>query len=153
MSELIQMHRFGRFSARALKLALPMAAVLMMTSCTTTSTSLGKSLFSKTPPSPSARIIGRLGGGIIATTGARLSDNDLKRALEAEYRTLEAAPSGLPIIWRGDDANGQVMAAAPFQVGTQNCRQYAHTVIASGKQMLGRGSACRNEDGSWSLLN
>lgn len=131
---------------------VPLAA-LVLSACTTTSPYLGKSLFSKAPPSPSARILTALNGGIVGNTQAELSDNDTKRALEAEYRTLEAAPAGQPVVWRGDDANGEVMAAAPYQVGTQNCRQYTHRIIASGKQMQARGSACRNDDGSWSLLD
>ncbi|MBB4065713.1 hypothetical protein [Gellertiella hungarica] len=137
--------------ARARLVVLPVAA-LLVSACTTTTPYLGKSLFSEAPPSPSARILAALDGGIVGTTEADLSDNDTKRALEAEYRTLEAAPAGQPVIWRGDDANGEVMAAAPYQVGTQNCRQYSHRIIASGKQLQARGSACRNNDGSWSLL-
>lgn len=140
-------------SARFLVVSLPLVAALLLSGCATTPTSLGKSLFSEAPPSPSTRIIAALDGGIVGQTDAELSDNDMKRALEAEYRTLEAAPSGQPVIWRGDKANGEVTAAAPFQVGTQNCRQYSHRVIADGKQLQGRGSACRGADGSWSLLN
>ena len=140
-------------STRSVVIALGLAAPLL-SACTTTAPSLmGKSLFSKAPPSPSARILSSLSGGIVGKTEADLSDNDQKRALEAEYRTLEAAPSGQPVIWRGDDANGEVIAAAPFQVGTQNCRQISHRIIADGQQFQGRGSACRNDDGSWSLLN
>lgn len=148
MSEFMESIR----SARALAMVLPVSA-LLLSACTTTTPYLGKSLFSSSPPSPSTRIIATLQGGVIGKTGAEVSDNDRKRALEAEYRTLEAAPSGQPVIWRGDDANGEVTAAAPFQVGTQNCRQYAHTIIAGGKQVKARGSACRNDDGSWSLLD
>jgi surface antigen len=141
--------RSSRSAVIALGLAVP-----LLSACTTTAPSLmGKSLFSKAPPSPSARILASLQGGVVGKAGADLSDNDQKRALEAEYRTLEAAPSGQPVIWRGEDANGEVIAAAPFQVGTQNCRQISHRVIADGKQLQARGSACRNNDGSWSLLN
>ncbi len=148
MSALVSSLRFvksGRFAA-------PLAA-LLLSACTTTTPYLGKSLFSEAPPSPSARILAALNGGIVGNTEADLSDNDTKRALEAEYRTLEAAPAGQPVVWRGDDANGEVLAAAPYQVGTQNCRQYTHRIIASGKQLQARGSACRNDDGSWSLLD
>lgn len=139
-------------SAARLVLAVSLAATLL-SSCATTTPSFGKSLFSKAPPSPSARIIAALDGGIVGSTEADLSDNDDKRALEAEYRALEAAPAGQPVIWRGDDANGEVTAAAPYQVGTQNCRQYSHRVIASGSQYQARGSACRDADGTWTLLN
>lgn len=147
MSEFVLSPRLAKTG----RLAAPLAA-LFLSACTTTTPYLGKSLFSSAPPSPSARILSALNGGIVGTLQAGLSENDTKRALEAEYRTLEAAPAGQPVVWRGDDANGEVLAAAPYQVGTQNCRQYTHRIIASGKQMQSRGSACRNEDGSWSLL-
>ena len=140
-------------STRLWLMSVPLAASLLLSACATTPTSLGKSLFSEAPPSPSTRIIAALDGGIVGQTDADLSENDLKRALEAEYRTLEAAPSGQPVIWRGDKANGEVTAAAPFQVGTQNCRQYSHRLIVEGKQLQARGSACRGGDGRWSLLN
>jgi surface antigen len=45
-----------------------------------------------------------------------------------------------------------VVAAAPYQVGSQNCRQYTHTITVDGKDTVSRGSACRNNDGSWSPL-
>lgn len=140
------------FALKSSRFVVPLGA-LLLSACTTTTPYLGKSLFSEAPPSPSARILAALNGGVVGNTEADLSDNDTKRALEAEYRTLEAAPAGQPVVWRGDDANGEVMAAAPYQVGTQNCRQYTHRLIAAGKQMQARGSACRNDDGSWSLLD
>lgn len=149
MADIIGKIRSARSTAIVLALTAP-----LLSACTTTTPSLiGKSLFSKAPPSPSAQILASLEGGIVGKTGADLSDNDQKRALEAEYRTLEAAPSGQPVIWRGDDANGEVIAAAPFQVGTQNCRQISHRIISDGQQLQARGSACRDGNGRWSPLN
>ena len=78
-----------------------------------------------------------------------MSDSDKQRALEAEYRALEAAPGGQPVVWSGRTMSGQVVAAAPYQVGSQNCRQYTHTVTVDGKQTVARGSACRNDNGTW----
>ena len=82
----------------------------------------------------------------------QLGDSDRQRALEAEYRALEGAAVGQPVTWTGRDAKGSVVAAAPYQVGSQNCRQYTHTVTADGKDALARGVACRNENGTWSPL-
>jgi len=106
------------------------------------------------PGKPAATpFIASLEGGIVARTGVELSDSDRQRALEAEYRALEAAPGGQPVVWSGRGVSGQVVAAAPYQVGSQNCRQYTHTVTAEGKQTQARGAACRNPDGSWTPLN
>jgi surface antigen len=94
-----------------------------------------------------------LDGGIVARAGVKLSDSDKQRALEAEYRALENAPLGQPVAWTGRSASGEVIAAAPYQVGSQNCRQYTHTVTMDGNKTQARGAACRNDDGTWTLLN
>ncbi|KAA0698116.1 hypothetical protein DTW90_14575 [Neorhizobium sp. P12A] len=135
-------------------LFLVMAA---LSACNTTHGTSGTggslSLLSPSKPSPSAPYIKALDGGIVGRTGVKLSDSDQQRALEAEYRALEAAPGGQPVVWSGRGVSGQVVAAAPYQVGSQNCRQYTHTVTVSGNQTQARGAACRNDDGTWSLLN
>ncbi|MFP3386428.1 hypothetical protein, partial [Tritonibacter sp. SIMBA_163] len=74
--------------------------------------------------SSSAQYISALQGGIVSRSGVTIGDSDRSRALEAEYRALEAAPGGQPVAWTGSSVSGQVVAAAPYQVGSQNCRQY-----------------------------
>lgn len=101
----------------------------------------------------SARFIRALEGGVIGqASGLTLGNADRQRALEAEYRALEAAPGGQPVVWQGSAAGGSVVAAAPYQVGSQNCRQYSHTVTVNGQPVTARGAACRNPDGSWTPL-
>jgi surface antigen len=130
---------------------LLVAAVL--SGCNTTkSASSSGSLFSSGKPSASAAFITALQGGIVGRTGIALSDSDKQRAIEAEYRALEGAAVGQPVVWSGRNVSGKVIAAAPYQVGSQNCRQYTHTVTVDGKDTVARGSACRNDDGSWSPL-
>jgi surface antigen len=102
---------------------------------------------------PTSVYISALQGGVVSLSGADLSNGQKQRALEAEYRALETSPSGQTLTWRDDDAAGEVVAAAPYQVGTQNCRQYKHTVIMDGKTYQARGAACRNDDGRWTPLN
>lgn len=101
----------------------------------------------------SAAYIDALQGGVIARIGGiELGKSDRQRALEAEYRALEAAPGGQPVLWEGQGVSGSVVAAAPYQVGSQNCRQYSHTVVVKGQSTTARGAACRNSDGSWTPL-
>ena len=129
-------------------------AAIALSGCSTTSgTGSGKSLFSSAKPPASATFINALDGGIVERTGIKLNDNDKQRALEAEYRALETWPLGQPVAWKGRDASGEVIAAAPYQVGSQNCRQYTHTVTVEGKPTMARGAACRNDDGTWTPLN
>jgi surface antigen len=59
------------------------------------------------------------------------------------------------VTWKSDRSAhyGEVMAAQPYRVGSQDCRQYTHTVFSgSGAGATARGTACRNADGSWTPL-
>ncbi|WP_425536736.1 hypothetical protein [Ensifer adhaerens] len=101
----------------------------------------------------STTYIAALQGGVIGGLGdLDIGTSDRQRALEAEYRALEAAPGGQPVTWNGRGVSGSVVAAAPYQVGSQNCRQYSHTVTIKSQAKTARGAACRNPDGSWTPL-
>jgi surface antigen len=133
-------------------IGLSLLACVALSGCQTTKSGASSGLFGAGKPSASASIIEALQGGIVGRTGVTLSDSDRQRALEAEYRALEGAAVGQPVVWSGRNVSGKVVAAAPYQVGSQNCRQYTHTLTVDGKDTLARGSACRNEDGSWAPL-
>ena len=102
-----------------------------------------------------AAIISAMGGGLVGgAIGAGLTDGEKRNGLEAEYRALEYTASGQKVTWRSDRSNhyGEVVAAQPYRVGSQDCRQYTHTVFAGGPGATARGTACRNADGSWTPL-
>lgn len=102
-----------------------------------------------------AAIIAAMNGGLVGgKIGAGLSQRDRTSALEAEYRALEYTPSGQPVTWKGGTASvyGEVSAGQPYRVGSQDCRQYSHTVYVGGQPRVARGTACRNSDGSWTPL-
>ena len=103
-----------------------------------------------------AAIVEAMAGGLIGgQVGAGLDSRDRRQALEAEYRALEYTPAGQKVAWgkpgeRG--RHGEVAAGSPYRVGSQNCRQYSHTVSVDGRAQTARGAACRNPDGSWTPL-
>lgn len=101
-----------------------------------------------------AAIVEAMAGGLIGgTLGSGLDQRDRRRALEAEYRALEYTPAGQPVSWgAADSRGGEVVAGSPYRVGSQDCRQYIHTVHAGERSQTARGSACRNPDGSWTPL-
>ena len=102
-----------------------------------------------------AAIIAAMNGGLIGgPIGTGLTDHDRGSALEAEYRALEYTPNGQTVTWRSSQSSayGEVVAAQPYRVGSQDCRQYTHTVFVNGAARSAKGTACRNQDGSWSLL-
>lgn len=100
-------------------------------------------------------IISAMGGGLVGgSIGAGLSDAEKRSALEAEYKALEYTASGQKVTWKGDRSahSGEVVAAQPYRVGSQDCRQYTHTVFTGTAGATARGTACRNADGSWTPL-
>lgn len=107
-------------------------------------------------PASSLYYIQALKGGLVArVSGLKISKSDRVRALEAEYKALETAPGGQKVTWDGKGgAHGEVVAATPYQVGSQNCRQYSHSIsMNGGAPVTARGAACRNANGSWTPLS
>ena len=128
-------------------------AVATVSGCATTS-GKGAAGAAVSGPKGAALYITALQGGLVSrNTATQLSKADMQRALEAEYRALEAAPGGQPVVWQGKGVTGSVVAAAPYQVGSQNCRQYSHTLTLEGRDTVTRGAACRNADGAWAPLS
>ncbi|MDX8470060.1 hypothetical protein RFM26_30750 [Mesorhizobium sp. VK23B] len=111
-----------------------------------------------TPPAAGkvgTSIVAAMNGGLIGgSIGSGLSDAEKRKGLEAEYKALEYNASGQKVTWKGDSSThyGEVVAAQPYRVGSQDCRQYTHTVYTSGAGVTARGTACRNADGSWTPL-
>lgn len=100
-------------------------------------------------------IIEAMAGGLVGgQIGSGLSERDRRSALEAEYKALEYTQSGRPVAWKGERSGryGEVVAAQPYRVGSQDCRQYKHTIFVGAQSRSARGTACRNADGSWTPL-
>ena len=136
---------------RAVKLVVwPVLAASLLSACTSTGGNRG-GLFAKAPP-PNNFIVA-LQGGIVSRAGVQLNESDRQRALEAEYRALEFSEVGQSTEWKGRSVSGEVVAAAPYQVGSQNCRSYTHTVTVDERELKARGTACRNADGAWTPLS
>ncbi|MBD0415891.1 hypothetical protein [Oryzicola mucosus] len=147
----------------AVKIKIAVAfAVLALAGCSTTGGGGSGVVGALTPggetaeSNVSASIIRSLNGGLIGgQIGSGLNDSDRRSALAAEYRALEYAQASQPVTWSGSSGRtGQVVALQPYRVGSQDCRQYTQTVNSTAAAVsTARGTACRNPDGSWSLLN
>ncbi|WP_187970214.1 hypothetical protein [Aquibium microcysteis] len=126
-------------------------AIMGLGGCTTMSITGSEA----TRPATADSIIAAMKGGLIGgPLGASLSSRDRRRALEAEYRALEYTAPGTPVAWRSEDGriSGRVVAAQPYRVGSQDCRQYSHSVGAGAEENDARGTACRSPNGSWTPL-
>jgi surface antigen len=141
-----------------IRLVLVSGLLAGIAGCSTTGSNQGSGVFAANAAGGkvSSSVIAAMGGGLVSgSIGAGLSADEKRNALEAEYKALEYTASGQAVGWKGDQAGhyGEVVAAQPYRVGSQDCRQYAQTVHAGGGGVTARGTACRNADGSWSLLN
>lgn len=129
------------------------AGSLALAGCGTTGAGRGDATQPGGALSPT--VISAMGGGLVSgPIGAALSGSERRSGLEAEYKALEYTVSGQPVTWKGSQPgrHGEVVAAQPYRVGSQDCRQYKHTVYAGGAGATARGTACRNPDGSWTPL-
>ncbi|MGN6303786.1 MAG: hypothetical protein ACTHNH_03150 [Mesorhizobium sp.] len=141
-----------------IRLVLVSGLLAGIAGCSTTGSNQGSGVFAANAAGGkvSSSVIAAMGGGLVnGSIGTGLSAGEKRNALEAEYKALEYTASGQAVNWKGDQAShyGEVVAAQPYRVGSQDCRQYAQTVHAGGGGVTARGTACRNADGSWSLLN
>ncbi|TIL38807.1 MAG: hypothetical protein E5Y55_12165 [Mesorhizobium sp.] len=137
------------------------SALLAVSGCTTLGSSPGPTVAPRpaaTPPSEgkfATTVISAMGGGLVSgSIGTGLSGPEKRKALEAEYRALEYTASSQKVTWKSDRSAhyGEVVPAQPYRVGSQDCRQYTHTVFTGAAGATARGTACRNADGSWTPL-
>ena len=127
---------------------------LVLAGCTSTGLERGRTDPGANVTPDATAIVRTMGGGLIGSIASGLSERDRQQALEAEYRALEYMSGGQAVTWRGTGTriSGEVIAATPYRVGSQDCRQYRHLVTIAGQPREARGTACRNSDGSWTPL-
>jgi len=93
-------------------------------------------------------IIGVLVGGSIGHAMDQVDQNCVGQV-------LEHAPDGSDITWVGaDQARYRVEPQRTFQeAGGDYCREYTATAVIGGRSQETYGTACRQPDGSWKLIN
>lgn len=144
--------------------SLTFACVLagMAAGCSSTGTSVPSLAFGEIPGfrdsenrAVGSALLQALNGGILPPDIRSQMDSPTRAAaLQAEYQALEYTPAGEKVGWGrpGQRLSGEVVASQPYRVGSQDCRQYTHTVLDAGQPLSNRGTACRNADGSWTPL-
>ena len=97
-----------------------------------------------------------LGGLLGNEVGKSLDKADQVYAERNAQRTLETAPTGTTATWVNPDSgnSGSITPTATYQsAGGEYCREYQQTVTVGGEQQSAYGTACRQPDGSWKLVN
>jgi surface antigen len=92
-----------------------------------------------------------LATGAGAATAATLDPRDRDVAAAAQLRALQFGEPGAPVSWRSPESGhrGTIVPGPAYQSNGLTCREFSHTVYADGRPQTGRGSACRNPDGTW----
>lgn len=92
-------------------------------------------------------IIGFLVGGSIGRAMDEVDQNCVGQI-------LEHAPDGSDITWVGaDQGHYQVQPLRTYQSNGTYCREYTATAMIGGRDQQTYGTACRQPDGSWKLMN
>ena len=97
-------------------------------------------------------IVGGLIGGAI---GNRMDAADRREANRATYSALESAPSGTTTSWRNPDSgnSGTTMPTRTYQAQSgEYCREYEQTVTIGDETQAAYGTACRQPDGKWRVV-
>ena len=88
------------------------------------------------------------------TAAAKLSKKEQAEAASAQYYALQFGRPGAPRSWQGDTgASGRVSVGPYVRVNTLDCREFSHSVTIGGVAYERNGTACREADGSWDVVD
>ena len=96
-----------------------------------------------------------LGGLLGGAIGDSLDQRDRQLAQQANQRALETYKVGQASTWTNPDSghSGSITPTKTFQNNQgQYCREYQQTVTVGGETEQAYGTACRQPDGSWRVV-
>ncbi len=99
-------------------------------------------------PAPAIPTGAALGGVLGGPVGASLTDDDRAAAWSAQTAALD---SGQRRSWRG--AHGVFGFVEPGAATGAGCRAYSQTIYVAGRPTHGRGTGCKQADGSWKMTS
>jgi len=92
-----------------------------------------------------------LGGSL----GSQLDDADRRYAAETSQHSFETSKVGTTTTWTNPDSghSGTVTPTKTYQTAQgEYCREFQQTVTVGGKTEDAYGTACRQPDGSWKIV-
>jgi surface antigen len=101
-------------------------------------------------------LAGMLVGGLVGgAVGNALDNADREYAWRNAHHALESTPSGTTSEWRNPDS-GHSVSITPrrtYQTASDSyCREFTQTINVGGRVEEGYGTACRQPDGSWKIV-
>jgi surface antigen len=100
--------------------------------------------------------LGVVAGGLLGSqVGASLDRADQAQLAQSMQRSLESAPSGQAVAWQNPDS-GHYGTVTPTQTyrapNGEPCREFQQTITVGGRTEEGYGTACRQPDGTWKIV-
>jgi surface antigen len=153
------MNRFALF-------AMPLIAVALAGCSTTGPTQIAQAPVAVAPvvvqpmvPSSAqtvqqARLTTSVSSGFVDPAALSLmSAKDSNEANSAQFYALQFGRPGAPRQWAGDKGTTGSVAVGPYvKVNQIDCRDFTHTVKVGGKDYVKKGTACREQNGNWSVV-
>jgi len=106
----------------------------------------------------SASILGGLALGAMAGDwiGNKMSATSQNAHTQTVAHTLEHSPLGQTNSWSNPDAyqqeQGKVQVVNTYQSNGRYCREFTQTIMVGGSAQNGYGTACRQADGQWEMV-
>lgn len=99
---------------------------------------------------------GALVGGVVGNrVGNYLDERDQQEAYSTANYALDNNADGQTASWSNPQNNtgGYTTPTETYQTANGTCRAYQTGVSANGQEQSGTGTACRQADGTWKLVN
>jgi surface antigen len=75
-------------------------------------------------------------------------------ASSAQFYALQFGRPGAPRQWQGAAGTRGNVSVGPYvRVNSLDCREFTHSVTISGKSYIRKGTACREVDGRWTVVD
>ena len=101
--------------------------------------------------------IGTLAGAYVGSeVGKSLDRADRAAMQQTTQSSLESTPSGTTTEWRNPDSgnSGTITPQPAYESSSgQYCREYQQTIVVGGQTENAYGTACRQPDGTWKIVN
>lgn len=68
-------------------------------------------------------------------------------------QALEYAPERQPVVWAAGGGQYQIMPMRTYEMAGAYCREYQTVIAVGGRPQQGYGTACRQPDGSWKVMD
>jgi surface antigen len=96
-----------------------------------------------------------LGSLIGSNIGQSLDRADRQYMSQTTQTALESGQAGRPVEWKNPDSGnyGTVVPQKAYQENNTYCREYSQNIVVGGKTERAYGTACRQPDGSWQIVN